>query len=97
MRIFVGARLFDGFAFRDDFALVTQGEDIAALVPHAERPQGETVDLGGGVLAPGFVDAQVNGGGGHFFNADPSPATIANIVAAHRRFGTTALAPTIIT
>jgi len=97
MRIFVGARLFDGFAFRDDFALVTQGEDIAALVPHAERPQGETVDLGGGVLTPGFVDWQVNGGGGWLFNDHPTPEAIRAIAAAHRRFGTTALAPTVIT
>ena len=97
MRIFVGARLFDGFGWRDDAALVTEGGDIRALVPYAERPAGETVDLGGGVLAPGFVDWQVNGGGGHLFNEAPTPETIRAIVAAHRRFGTTALAPTVIT
>jgi N-acetylglucosamine-6-phosphate deacetylase len=97
MRIFVGARLFDGFGFRDDAALVTQGEEIRALVPYAERPSGETVDLGGGVLAPGFVDWQVNGGGGHLFNDAPTPQTIRAIAEAHRRFGTTALAPTLIT
>ncbi len=97
MRIFVGARLFDGENFREDCALVTEGETIRALVPHAERPAGETVDLGGGVIAPGFVDWQVNGGGGHLFNDAPTPETIRAIVAAHRRFGTTALAPTLIT
>ncbi|HXT09870.1 MAG TPA: N-acetylglucosamine-6-phosphate deacetylase [Roseiarcus sp.] len=97
MRIFVGARLFDGERFRDDCALVTEGEAIRALVPHGERPVGETVDLGGGMLAPGFVDWQVNGGGGYLFNDAPTPRTIHAIVAAHRRFGTTALAPTLIT
>ena len=97
MRIFVGARLFDGESFRDDCALVTEGEDIRALVPYGERPAGETVDLGGGMLAPGFVDWQVNGGGGHLFNQTPTPAAIRAIVEAHRRFGTTALAPTVIT
>ena len=97
MRIFVGARLFDGFGWRDDGALVTQGGKIRALVPYAERPSGETVDLGGGMLAPGFVDWQVNGGGGHLFNDAPTPETIRAIVAAHRSFGTTALAPTVIT
>ena len=97
MRSFVGARLFDGERLRDDVALVTEGETIRALVPYAERPRGETVDLGGGVLSPGFVDWQVNGGGGHLFNDAPAPETIRAIVAAHRRFGTTALAPTIIT
>jgi N-acetylglucosamine-6-phosphate deacetylase len=97
MRIFVGARLFDGFVMRDDAALVVEGDEIRALVPFAERPQGETIDLGGGVLAPGFVDWQVNGGGGYLFNDAPTPETISAIVAAHRRFGTTALAPTVIT
>jgi N-acetylglucosamine-6-phosphate deacetylase len=97
MRTFVGARLFDGETFREDCALVTEGEAIRALVPYADRPAGETVDLGGGLLAPGFVDWQVNGGGGHLFNDAPTPRTIRAIVAAHRRFGTTALAPTLIT
>jgi N-acetylglucosamine-6-phosphate deacetylase len=97
MRIFVGARLFDGETFREDCALVTEGEAILALVPYGERPAGETVDLGGGLLAPGFVDWQVNGGGGHLFNDAPTPRTIRAIIEAHRRFGTTALAPTLIT
>ena len=97
MRIFVGARLFDGDRFHDDCALVTEGGAVRALVPFAARPSGETIDLGGGVLAPGFIDWQVNGGGGHLFNDAPAPETIRAIVAAHRRFGTTALAPTVIT
>jgi N-acetylglucosamine-6-phosphate deacetylase len=97
MRTFVGARLFDGEGFREDCALVTEGETIRALVPYAERPTGEIVDLGGGLIAPGFVDWQVNGGGGHLFNDAPTPETIRAIVEAHRRFGATALAPTLIT
>jgi N-acetylglucosamine-6-phosphate deacetylase len=97
MRIFVGARIFDGERMREDCALVAEGERVVALTPCAQRPAGDTVDLGGGVLAPGFVDWQVNGGGGHLFNQSPTPQTIRAIVAAHRRFGTTALAPTVIT
>ncbi len=95
--LFVGARLFDGFDFLADKALVVEGARVQALVPYHERPAGDVVDLGGGVLAPGFVDWQVNGGGGALFNADPSVQTLAAIVAAHRRFGTTALVPTVIT
>src|SRR3546814_13736644 len=56
----------------------------------------DLVDLGGKLLLPGFIDCQVNGGGGALFNADPSVATIATIAAAHRRFGTTGLLPTLI-
>ena len=99
MLVFVGARIFDGDRFREDCALVVERDygQILAIVPYSERPVHETIDLGGGVLAPGFVDAQVNGGGGHLFNADPTPRTIRAIVEAHRRFGTTALAPTVIT
>jgi N-acetylglucosamine-6-phosphate deacetylase len=50
-----------------------------------------------GVLTPGFVDVQVNGGGGTLFNADPTLDGIKAIIAAHRRFGTVALMPTVIT
>jgi N-acetylglucosamine-6-phosphate deacetylase len=49
------------------------------------------------VLAPGFIDIQVNGGGDALLNDDPSPGTIRRILAAHRRFGTTGLLPTLIT
>src|ERR1700744_1283874 len=97
MQVFVGARLFDGDRWRDDSALVVEGGQVRAIVALADKPVAETVDLGGGVLAPGFVDWQVNGGGGHFFNTDPTPQGIRGIVAAHRRFGTTALAPTVVT
>ena len=56
----------------------------------------QTRDLDGGWLLPGFIDVQVNGGGGALLNADPSVATIRRIANAHRRFGTTALLPTLI-
>jgi len=55
-----------------------------------------TVDLAGRILAPGFVDTQVNGGGGVLFNDDQSVGAIAAIGAAHRRFGTTGFLPTLI-
>ena len=99
MQIFIGARLFDGDRFRDDHALVVSRDygQILAIMPYHERPIGDAIDLGGGVLAPGFVDWQVNGGGGFLFNDAPTPETIRAIAAAHRRFGTTALAPTVIT
>lgn len=54
------------------------------------------VDLGGDLLVPGFIDAQVNGGGGLLFNDEPTVETIAVIAKAHRRFGTTGFLPTLI-
>ena len=53
-------------------------------------------DLGGDFLLPGFIDCQVNGGGGVLFNDAPTVETIRRIGAAHRRFGTTGFLPTLI-
>jgi N-acetylglucosamine-6-phosphate deacetylase len=53
-------------------------------------------DLKGALLLPGFIDTQVNGGGGVLFNNDPSVETIRKIGAAHRKFGTTGFLPTLI-
>ena len=67
-------------------------------MPDADIPAGVAVsDLGGGILAPGFVDVQVNGGGGVLLNDDPTPGGVRAIAAAHRRFGTTGMLPTVIT
>jgi N-acetylglucosamine-6-phosphate deacetylase len=53
-------------------------------------------DLGGQWLLPGFIDSQVNGGGGVLFNDAPSVETIRAIGQAHRKFGTTGFLPTLI-
>ena len=97
-QVYIGATLFDGFALLRDRALVVEDGRIAGLISFADRPiRGEPIDLNGGLLAPGFVDWQVNGGGGVLFNADPTPEGIAKIAAAHRAYGTTAILPTVIT
>lgn len=96
MAAFVGAAVFDGEALSEGVALVVEDGRVAGLVPHAEAP-GERVVLEGGVLAPGFVDLQVNGGGGVLLNDRPDVGGIAAICAAHARLGTTGLLPTLIT
>jgi len=90
--------VFDGASLRQDFAVVIDGERIVAVVPTGELPNDVPVRRlpDGAWLAPGFIDVQVNGGGDVLFNDEPSPGAIAAIVAAHRRFGTTALLPTLI-
>nr|WP_224007978.1 N-acetylglucosamine-6-phosphate deacetylase [Aureimonas sp. SA4125] len=94
----VGADIFDGEIRRSAHALVIAGERIAVLVPEGKLPAGiDRVELGGGLLAPGFIDIQVNGGGGVLFNDAPTVDGIAAICAAHARFGSTALLPTVIT
>ena len=97
MIVLTGARIFDGERFLDDRAVVVEGARIAAIVPHSERPDRAVRDLGGGLLAPGYVDVQVNGGGGVLFNQDPTPEGIARIAAAHRKHGTIGLLPTLVT
>ena len=72
--------------------LIAGVADPAAAV----RSNGRFIDLGGDYLLPGFVDVQVNGGGGLLFNDDPSAATAIGIARAHRAFGTTSLLPTLI-
>ena len=93
------ARILAGDDFRDDLALVIENGQISALLPDAAPQLGqadEQVDLGGGWLLPGFIDAQVNGGGGVLFNNSPDVATLRTLAQAHRRFGTTGLLPTLI-
>ena len=97
MIVLCGARIFDGVNFLDDHAVVVEGARIVAIVPYAERPRGTAHDLAGGVLAPGYIDVQVNGGGGVLFNDDPTPEGIAAIAAAHRDYGTVGLLPTLVT
>ena len=94
----VNGRVLTDAGFRDDIAVLVEGARIAALLAHDDPKLREVArhDLDGLHLLPGFVDAQVNGGGGVLFNNAPTVEAIATIAAAHRRFGTTALLPTLI-
>src|ERR1700758_4405079 len=90
--------VFDGAVAHRDAAVIISGERMERLAQRAGLPADLPVhELPPGVwLAPGFIDLQVNGGGDVLFNDTPTPQTIRRIVAAHRRFGTTALLPTLI-
>jgi N-acetylglucosamine-6-phosphate deacetylase len=82
---------------RDAVVSVEQGRFVSAQRgPEADHEADEVVDLDGGWLVPGFIDVQVNGGGGVLLNDAPTREGIATIAAAHARFGTTALLPTLI-
>ncbi len=96
-KIFTGARIFDGERFHDERALIVKDGRVEAIVGLNELPEGEVVTLDGGVLSAGFVDAQVNGGGGRMLNDEPSPVSMYMIADGHRPYGTTALLPTLIT
>lgn len=93
----IGGRVLTPAGWRDDVAVVIDGALITAVVDARDLPAAiQRRDLDGRMLLPGFIDAQVNGGGGVLFNDAPTVETIAAIGAAHRRFGTTGFLPTLI-
>ncbi|CDM59713.1 MULTISPECIES: N-acetylglucosamine-6-phosphate deacetylase [Rhizobium] len=96
-KIFSGARIFDGQRFHDDKALIVSDGRVEAIATASELPDGEHTRFEGGVLSAGFIDAQVNGGGGRMLNDEPSAASMYMIADGHRPYGTTALLPTLIT
>ena len=79
-------------------AVLLEAGRIAGVVAESEArsPAFARHDLGGGLLLPGFIDTQVNGGGGVLFNDEPTVEAIREIGRAHRRFGTTGFLPTLI-
>jgi len=93
-----GARIFDGDTWHDDAALVASNGSVEAIAAAGSVPGDAVVQhLPGGLLVPGFVDLQVNGGGGVMLNDRQDVETIRTICAAHAPLGTTALLVTLIT
>jgi N-acetylglucosamine-6-phosphate deacetylase len=91
-------RIFDGEQWLEDTALIVDGGLIEDVVPNGTVPADiHTVVLEGGMIVPGFIDLQVNGGGGVLLNEQPDVDAIRTICAAHAKFGTTGLLPTLIT
>lgn len=98
MQALFNGRIFTGERWLDGHAVLIEGGRFAGVVPVRDAPrEARRVDLEEGLLAPGFVDLQVNGGGGVMLNDEPSVEAIRAIGEAHRRFGTTGLLPTLIT
>ncbi len=93
----VNGRVLTPQGFGDALAVVVNAGRITAVVEQNALPADIVrQDLRGGWLLPGFIDAQVNGGGGVLFNNTPTVEALGAIARAHRRFGTTGLLPTLI-
>jgi N-acetylglucosamine-6-phosphate deacetylase len=93
-----GARVFDGESIHGGLAVVVEDTRILDVVAVEKIPTGAEIrNLDGGLLVPGFIDVQVNGGGGALLNGNPTLETVRRIAESHRRFGTTGMLPTVIT
>lgn len=93
-----GARIFDSERWHDDSAILFgDGRILDVVAQHAVPTDAALERVDGGMLVPGFLDAQVNGGGGVALNDAPTAETMNRIAAAHRPFGTCRLLPTLVT
>ena len=93
----IGAQLFSGKEFLDNRALLIDGENIIDIINEHNIPKNFKIQkLNGGILSPGFIDLQVNGGGGKLFNNSPDKESLNTIIEAHQYFGTTSIMPTVI-
>jgi N-acetylglucosamine-6-phosphate deacetylase len=93
----VNCDIHTGECVLHDKAIVINENQIESLVEIEKVPKDlEVLDLEGVNVAPGFIDLQVNGGGGRLFTDDPSEECVSAIYSAHKRFGTTSLLPTLI-
>lgn len=96
-QLFYNAILFDGEQTHHNAFLVVNDQHIETV--SMSRPDGPfeySIDMNNQIIAPGFIDLQVNGGGGVLLNDQPTPEGIRAIVEAHQRFGTVAMLPTLI-
>jgi N-acetylglucosamine-6-phosphate deacetylase len=96
--LLTNGRVFTPDGIRSGCDVLLDDARIEALVMRDDprRKDARVEDLGGHLLIPGFIDTQVNGGGGMLFNDGPDSESIRAIGAAHRQFGTTAFLPTLI-
>ena len=93
----VNGRVLTDDGFREGLAVLVAADRIVDVVPRGVVGDDVAIhDLEGAALVPGFIDCQVNGGGGILFNDAPTVASLRTMAAAHRRFGTTGLLPTLI-
>ena len=93
----LGSQIFCGERFYDHHALLIDGNSIIEIVDEKNIPNAfNKIELDQGILAPGFIDLQVNGGGGILFNNRPTKESLNTIINAHQFFGTTSIMPTVI-
>jgi N-acetylglucosamine-6-phosphate deacetylase len=94
MQRFFAESLFDGNTIQKNQMITVEAGTIHSI--ESAQSQDDAIQLSG-LVAPGFVDVQVNGGGGVLFNNQPNLDTLITMSRAHQQFGSTAILPTLIT
>ncbi len=98
MIYYQNAAIFNGENLLRGYSLAVENQRSTAIIADEDLPEdASVVRLNGGILTPGYVELQANGGGGVLFNDDPSVEGLQTILNAHRQFGTVAMLPTFIT
>jgi N-acetylglucosamine-6-phosphate deacetylase len=94
----INGRVLTDDGLKEGLCVLLDRDRIVAIVANTDPrcAAARQRDLGGNLLLPGFIDSQVNGGGGVLFNDAPSVEVIRQIGRAHRNFGTTGFLPTLI-
>jgi len=95
---YINGKTLQKGVFQRGLAVLVHGSKITGITPSdgIVLNEYEIVDLEGNYLLPGFIDVQVNGGGGVLFNDSPDLDGVKTIAEAHRQFGTTGIVPTLI-
>jgi N-acetylglucosamine-6-phosphate deacetylase len=96
MTTYFAKRLFDGLQVHDNMHLAVNAGIISSIKKAHLDPLAADAELDG-LICAGFIDTQVNGGGGVLFNYEPSIATLVTMLQAHSKYGTTGMLPTLIT
>lgn len=94
----INGRVLADRGIEDGLAVLVEAGRIAAVTTSEQAVQraDDVHDLRGASLLPGFIDCQVNGGGGVLFNNATDAEALRRIGSAHRKFGTTGFLPTLI-
>lgn len=92
-------RLFpgDGLPPLSDHVVEIAGDRIAAIRPATAADARDSSLTGADIVAPGFIDLQINGAGDRQFNHDPTPQTLRIMTEAAAQGGTAQILPTFIT
>lgn len=96
MTIYLATQLFDGQRMHKNMHMKVEQGQIIGVEPALQSHWQADTTLNGMVSA-GFIDIQVNGGGGVLFNDEQTPAALSRIMQGHAKYGTTAMLPTLIT